>query len=110
MQAAKERAIKFEDFEEAKIIKEAMDRLIQSGKQIQILEERKATAITNEDFDSAKIIKAEIDRLRSAIAPEILGKYGSLNTQSGQLPPVQHSSHRPWSGSKDPLGYPLDNR
>jgi hypothetical protein len=87
-----------------------MDRLIQSGKQIQILEERKAAAITNEDFDSAKIIKAEIDRLRSAISPEIIGKYAGTNAQSGQLPPVQYSSHRPWSGSKDPLGFPLDSR
>ncbi len=129
LNAAKERAVKNDDYEEAKRLKEAIDRLKQIGVQLMHLDERKIQAARNEDYDSARIIKAEIDRLRNAIAPEaLLGKYAYvLNTNNPQprgmtppvykgnyqqpqlqggaelLPPVQMASHRPWSGSKEPL-------
>ena len=141
LNAAKERAVKNDDYEEAKRLKEAIDRLKQIGVQLMHLDERKIQAARNEDYDSARIIKAEIDRLRNAIAPEaLLGKYAYVLNQNNNmqprgmtpppnnnnqpyyqpqpqhhpqgaqqgggadlLPPVQMASHRPWSGSKEPL-------
>ena len=70
LEQGKERAIKAEDFEEAKRLKEAIERLKHIGAQLQHLEERKTTAIQNEDFDAAKVIKEEIERLRYAVAPQ----------------------------------------
>lgn len=78
LNVAKERAVSADDFEEAKRLKDAIERLKQIGVQLQRLEERKAIAISNEDYDSAKVIKDEIERLRSAVAPNsLLGKYGN---------------------------------
>lgn len=95
LESAKEKAIRIDDFEEAKRLKEAIDRLKQIGVQLQHLEERKLIAVQNEDFDSAKIIKAEVDRLRNAMAPEaLLGKYGG---GKGDLPPVKGNTFRPYS-------------
>lgn len=65
---AKDRAVDVEDFEEAKRIKEAIDRLKAVSSQLLQLEERKRIAIKNDDFDSAKIIKYEVERLRNAVA------------------------------------------
>lgn len=70
LEQAKERAVKSEDFEEAKRLKEAIERLKHIGAQLQHLEERKTTAIQNEDYDAAKVIKEEIERLRYAVAPQ----------------------------------------
>jgi len=70
---AKERAIDKEDFDEAKRIKDAIDRLKSVSQQLIQLEERKSIAIKNDDFDSAKIIKYEIERLRSAVSGITLG-------------------------------------
>jgi centrosomal protein CEP104 len=65
---AKEKAVELEDFDEAKKIKEAVERLKSVSQQLIQLEERKQIAIKNDDFDSAKILKYEIDRLRDAVA------------------------------------------
>ena len=74
LEIAKERAVKDEEFEEAKRLKEAIERLKQIGTQIQNLEEKKAIAIRNEDYDSAKIIKIEIERLKNSGVPENLAR------------------------------------
>ena len=74
LEDAKTRAVEREDFDEAKKIKVAMERLRHLGSQLQHLEESKARAIKNEDYDSAKIIKMEIDKIREAIAPSSLGR------------------------------------
>jgi centrosomal protein CEP104 len=102
LETAKEKAIKSEDYENAKRLKDAIERLKQIGVQLQHMEERKLNAVSHDDYESAKIIKAEIDRLRSAIMPEaLMGKYGyqSTNQPKGDLPPVQYNSHRPLSGA-----------
>lgn len=72
LEEAKSKAIREENYDEAKRIKEAIERLKHIGAQLQALEERKVIAIQNEDFDSAKIIKQEIERLREAVAPNNL--------------------------------------
>ena len=88
MIAAKERAVENEDFDEAKKLREAIERLKSVGQQLLHLEERKRIAIVNEDYDSAKVIKMEIDRLRSAVVPPTENNYFS----------------RPFSGNQQPLG------
>jgi len=74
LEEAKARAVEREDFEEAKRIKAAIDRLRHIGAQLQSLEESKARAIKNEDYDSASIIKLEIAKLRETVAPSSLGR------------------------------------
>lgn len=64
---AKDRAVENEDFDEAKRLREAIERLKSLAQQLFQLEERKKIAINNEDYDSAKVIKMEVERLRSAI-------------------------------------------
>ena len=58
---AKQKAVEFEDFDEAKRIKVAIDSLKSVSQSLIKLEERKKIAIKNDDFDSAKLIKCEID-------------------------------------------------
>lgn len=52
LQQAKEKALKFEDYEEAKRLKDGIERLKQIGTQLSYLEERKAIALQKEDYDS----------------------------------------------------------
>lgn len=100
LEVAKEKAKKNEDYESAQRLKEAIDRLKLIGVQLQRLEERKVNAAKADDYESAKIIKAEIDRLRSTIMPEaLMAKFGAPGNKAGDLPPVQHNSHRPYSGA-----------
>lgn len=70
---AKNRAVELEDFEEAKKIKVATERLRHIGAQLKHLEESKKRAIQVEDFDSAKIINQELMRLRDTVAPATVG-------------------------------------
>jgi len=93
LEDAKARAVEREDFEEAKRIKIAIDRLRHIGAQLQHLEESKARAIRNEDYDSARIIKIEIDKLREAIAPNNLGRQ-QTREPTRELP-VKHQQFQP---------------
>ncbi len=70
LEEAKERALSVEDFDKAKDIKDAINKLRSMGKQLAMLEYKKAQAIENEDYPSAKIIKVEIDRLRGSVGME----------------------------------------
>lgn len=97
--AAKQRAIDNEDYDEAKRLKDAIERLKNVGYQLLQLEERKRSALASEDFDTAKIIKLEIDRLRNAVLPPLGGA-----PMPNYYAPVQASSHRPFSGGLQPLG------
>ena len=75
----KERAVQFEDFDEAKRLKVAIDRLRAMGKQLGKLEEKKRIAVENEDYDFAKSLKIEIEKLkRQAIDGPIDGRYSQL--------------------------------
>lgn len=95
LKAAKDRAIKMEDYDEAKRLKEAIERLRSMGTHLAQLEERKKIAIENEDFDAAKIIKTEIDRLRaSALDP-------SYNQGPYSDQPKPSEVNRPFSGGPD---------
>ena len=73
LEHAKTRAVELEDFEEAKKIKVAIERLRHIGAQLKHLEESKKRAIQVEDFDSAKIINQELVRLRETVAPATVG-------------------------------------
>ena len=55
--AQKDRAVEMDDFDEAKRIRETIDRLKIVSTQIAQLDERKRIAIKNEDYEAAKIIK-----------------------------------------------------
>ncbi|KAK9826468.1 hypothetical protein WJX81_002603 [Elliptochloris bilobata] len=63
--AAKEAAVAAEDYDEAKRLKGAQERLRAVGAQIAALEARKGEAVAMEDYDAAKALKAEIARVRA---------------------------------------------
>jgi centrosomal protein CEP104 len=102
LKTAKDKAIKMEDYDEAKRLKEAIERLRSVGTHLAQLEERKKIAIDNEDFDAAKIIKTEIDRLRkTALDPAY-----NNGPYSDQPKPTEVS--RPFSsGPEAPLADPM---
>jgi centrosomal protein CEP104 len=93
--AAKAKAIENEDFDEAKKLKETIERLKSVGRALLTLEEKKRLAIENEDYDTAKVVKVEIERLRNAVM------YPFQNP--AMLPPMP-GPNRPLSGSSQPLG------
>jgi protein-arginine kinase activator protein McsA len=62
---AKQLAVDEEDFDKAKFLKDAIDKLKLAGSQLVQLELQKRLAIENEDFDSAKVLKVEIERLKN---------------------------------------------
>jgi len=68
--SAKDKAVSEENFDEAKRIKDIIDKLKSIGKQLSALEQKKRLAIENEDYESAKILKAEIERMRSSAFEE----------------------------------------
>jgi len=71
LQQQKDMAVRDEDFDAAKQLKETIDRLSSIGQQLTDLEEQKRLAIHNEDFDAAKHLKLQIDGLRqSAYHPQ----------------------------------------
>ena len=86
--AAKDKAVENEDFDEAKKLRDVIDRLKSVGQQLMLLEERKRNAIAKEEYEAAKVIKMEIDRLRNAVAPPNENNYFA----------------RPFSGNKQPSG------
>lgn len=95
LKSAKDKAIKMEDYDEAKRLKQAIERLRSMGTHLAQLEERKKIAIDNEDFDAAKIIKTEIDRLReTALDPAF-----NQGPYSDQPKPTEKG--RPFSGGPD---------
>jgi hypothetical protein len=65
LNAAKLQAVDDEDFDKAKFLKDAIDKLKLAGSQLVQLELQKRLAIENEDFDSAKVLKLEIERLKN---------------------------------------------
>jgi len=56
-----------EDFDEAKRLKDTIERLRSISTHISQLEERKRIAIRNEDYDAAKIIKIEIEKMKQSV-------------------------------------------
>ncbi|KAK9862466.1 hypothetical protein WJX84_003280 [Apatococcus fuscideae] len=66
IQQQKAAAVAREDYDEAKRLKQAGDRLQAMGSEIAGLEARKRAAVDQEDYDTAKALKGQIERMRSA--------------------------------------------
>jgi centrosomal protein CEP104 len=81
LQTAKLKAVDEEDFDRAKHLKDAIDKLMLAGSSLVQLESQKKLAIENEDFDSAKVLKFEIERLRNLAM--------NLDTDRVILAPIQ---------------------
>ncbi|KAL3152527.1 hypothetical protein ABBQ32_001559 [Trebouxia sp. C0010 RCD-2024] len=62
----KEAAVAKEDYDEAKKLKLAIERLKAVGQKVAQLEARKRVAVEREDYDMAKVLKQDIDKLRAA--------------------------------------------
>jgi centrosomal protein CEP104 len=72
--ALKEAAVAREDYDEAKRLKDGINRLKAVGAKVAQLEAKKSSAIEAEDYDAAKLIKVEIDKLREAGGVTALGE------------------------------------
>lgn len=90
-----------DDFDEAKRIKDTIDRLKTVSTQISQLEERKTMAIRNEDYDAAKIIKLEIEKLKAAVMYP--------HFQAPQFPPQYYGQGAPVVGSTNFTSFGLGN-
>ena len=64
LQAQKAAAVAVEDYDEAKRLKIAIERLKNAGAKMAALEERKRAAVEIEDYDAAKALKEELEGLR----------------------------------------------
>ncbi len=84
----KDEAVRREDYDEAKRMKVAVDRLKAIATKISALEAEKQQYVENEEFDSAKRIKQEIDALRREA---IAGADGSA------APPPSHGAYDPYA-------------
>ena len=100
---AKKRAVDFEDFDEAKRIKVAIDSLKSVSQSLIQLEERKKIAIKNDDFDAAKLIKYEIERLRNAVAGANINETNRKIAREQNMNNMQNMNNNPM---KLPPGYP----
>ena len=124
LHVAKERAVRAEDYDAAKRLKEAMERLKQVGARMAKLELRKKAAVDNEDYDTAKLIKAEMDKLRAGLSyasdhhagdpRSVAGGSGAMAGAGGHRPAnvvVEEEDVRPGGGGgggspyvKNPFG------
>ena len=70
LKSLQEEAIKTEDFDEAKKLKQNIERTLLIGKKLLALEIDKKQAVENQDFDNAKLLKNEIENLRNMVKPQ----------------------------------------
>ena len=70
-------AIREENFDVAKQVKETIDRLYAIGKELSDLEAMKRQAVDSEDFDKAKQIKMRIQQLRTNAEMPSQGQLGA---------------------------------
>ncbi|ACO69597.1 predicted protein [Micromonas commoda] len=80
--ALKDEAVAREDYDEAKRLRDGINRLKAVGAKIGQLEARKRAAVEAEDYEAAKLIKLEIDKLRDAGGVTALGE--SVGAGSGR--------------------------
>ena len=88
-------AVDFEDFDEAKRIKVAIDSLKSVSQSLIQLEERKKIAIKNDDFDAAKLIKYEIERLRNAVAGANINETNRKIAREQNMNNMQNMNNNP---------------
>lgn len=79
-----EEAVKLEDYDEAKYLKNNIEKIKLFGKKLLDLENQKRDYLKIEDFDSAKIIKLEIQRIKAKIK-NISKQIGDINHHSVNL-------------------------
>ena len=63
IQMLKQKAVEVEDYDEAKRLRDVMNRLRKFGAAVAALEVKKMNAVRLEDYDTAKTLKAEIEKM-----------------------------------------------
>lgn len=118
LQRRKDAALHREDYEEAKRIKAAVERLQNIADKIAALERKKAHAVANEDYDLAKAFKDEIDLLRDgpkppsrrgsrAMSPNTRAPKQIERPASRRRPSVMEQREEPQLDALDPMERPL---
>ncbi|BBN12830.1 centrosomal protein CEP104 [Marchantia polymorpha subsp. ruderalis] len=100
LQKEKVTAVQDEDYDEAKRLKNLIERLKGLGEQIKQLELRKRAAVEMEDYDAAKSCKLEIERLRQCDGtgqdslsyvsenPDSSSKHSDVSTSDNNYPKI----------------------
>mmetsp|Transcript_10555 Transcript_10555/g.19177 ORF Transcript_10555/g.19177 Transcript_10555/m.19177 type:complete len:899 (-) Transcript_10555:119-2815(-) len=110
LEKAKQRAVELEDYDEAKRLKDMLNKLRRTGQLIRELEERKKAAVQNEDFDAAKSLKVEIDRLRAGVdKPQQPGSPSPPASAAGMPTDASDGRETPsnhlFAGQDSPVGH-----
>ena len=66
----KHKAVVREDYEEARRLRDGIERLKMIGVRVAELEGKKQKAVENEDYESAHVLKLDIDKLRQSCVCE----------------------------------------
>ena len=106
MEVNKGIAVQNEDYDQAKILREQIERLKSVGMQLSSLDAQKQLAVQAENFDQAKRIKLEMDQIRqSALSVQGAASAGqSTKDESGRFgrnnddPQVTQIVHQPLGG------------
>jgi centrosomal protein CEP104 len=75
---AKDQAANIDDYDKARTLRDAYDRIKDQGVRVIKLMELKRTAVDNEDYETAKRIRDEVDKIRSAVASIDVSNGGRL--------------------------------
>lgn len=76
LQEQKAAAVAVEDYDEAKILKSAIEKLRAVGAKMAALEAKKKAAVDAEDYDTAKALKIELERMRHRAYAAAIAKGG----------------------------------
>ena len=80
----KHKAVVREDYEEARRLRDGIERLKMIGVRVAELEGKKQKAVENEDYESAHVLKLDIDKLRQSCVCECC--------PPPKMPPFRHPS------------------
>lgn len=91
----KSKAVDEEDFDEAKVCKDALKRLHSSAQKVYDLERHKVRCIYSEDFDEAKHYKVEMDNYLGDLYASITGGVERFlgGAPAGLIPGVVHAGN-----------------
>ena len=84
----KMRAVKQEDYDTAKRMKDQIDKLTTVGSRLLLLENQKKVAVQKEDYDLAKSLKQQIDELRTTALGTGRSGYSVAHPAPALPPPV----------------------
>ena len=88
----KQKAVMKEDYEEARRLRDGIERLKLIGRRVAELEGVKQKAVEQEDYENAHVLKKDIDKLRQSCVSLGIGKQGMQAAQAVKLQQEQQQA------------------